>query len=328
MTKKLRFNGWFMASVLAIFLLAAGTVSADWATPTIDGTKDVDYGTTISSQTVQTNFGDADGSFSGGGGGELDALYLANDDTNLYIMLTGNVEIPSDNGVFILFDNTADATGETTLTSIPASKDGLFGNDSLGTSEMPAGFNADVGLMWKNFGSPMSYVFVVADFSTNSEAASADTATGATDSPAISLNQMLDGNTYSFGFDNSNAAGVSGGTIAGDPVAADAVNTGLEIAIPLNVLGLTAPPRRSPPADLHVMAFYTSGSFGSDLFISNQFLPPLPTPMDNVGGPADPADSNPLIPNYDFGINGLNLNYATYTLAGPPADAQNWNMYE
>ena len=76
------------------------------------------------------------------------------------------------------------------------------------------------------------------------------------------------------GYDNSNTAGVTGGTAAADQTAAAAVTTGLELSIDLADLGYTGGP-------INVMVGQ-NGS-GHD-FWSNQFLGGLAAPQGNLGG--------------------------------------------
>ena len=59
-----------------------------WAVPTVDGTRDAEYGSALAVQTVQTQFGDANPN----NGSELDAAYAVCDAARLYLLLTGNIE--------------------------------------------------------------------------------------------------------------------------------------------------------------------------------------------------------------------------------------------
>jgi hypothetical protein len=79
----------------------------------------------------------------------------------------------------------------------------------------------------------------------------------------------------SIGWNNTNAAGVNGNSgTAANPVAADAVNTGMEISIPLSALG-------NPSGPILVLADVNGGG---DSYLSNQFLPGLPVGTGNLGG--------------------------------------------
>ena len=76
-------------------------------------------------------------------------------------------------------------------------------------------------------------------------------------------------------YDNSNAAGI-GGTAgnAADQSAAQAVTTGIEIAIPLAAIG-------SPAGDFKVSAMVNNSNHN---YLSNQFLGGLPVGQGNLGG--------------------------------------------
>src|SRR5688572_16654894 len=65
----------------AALAIGAGAVQA---APTVDGTRDAEYGGALAVQTVQTGFGD---NFS-----EMDAGYASMQGGKLYLMLTGNIE--------------------------------------------------------------------------------------------------------------------------------------------------------------------------------------------------------------------------------------------
>jgi hypothetical protein len=76
------------------------------------------------------------------------------------------------------------------------------------------------------------------------------------------------------GYDNSNTAGVAGGTGAANQAAAAAVTTGLELGVALSDLGYAGGP-------IHVMVGQNGG--GHDYW-SNQFLSGLPTGLMNGSG--------------------------------------------
>jgi hypothetical protein len=78
-----------------------------------------------------------------------------------------------------------------------------------------------------------------------------------------------------FGWDNTNDAGVSGGTGAADQVAAAAVTTGMEFSIHLDDLGDPA-----PGSEIKIAAFYASSNVD---YISNQSLPAFTPPQHNLG---------------------------------------------
>ena len=75
-------------------------------------------------------------------------------------------------------------------------------------------------------------------------------------------------------YDNSNTAGVTGGTGAADQMAAAAATTGLELGIALSDLGYTG-------GMLRVMVGQNNQDHN---YWSNQFLGGLPAPQGNLGG--------------------------------------------
>ena len=78
----------YYLTIAIVCLLAAPAI----AQPTVDGTLDASYGSAISVQTVQTQFGDASDPAGLGGGGELNAAYATIDAGRLFVLLTGNIE--------------------------------------------------------------------------------------------------------------------------------------------------------------------------------------------------------------------------------------------
>jgi hypothetical protein len=85
------------------------------------------------------------------------------------------------------------------------------------------------------------------------------------------LSQNLD-----FAFDNSNLAGVLGGTGAADQAAAAAVTTGLELSISLADLG--------NPGIGDVLQVVVAQNNGDHNYLSNQVLGGLPAGTGNLGG--------------------------------------------
>lgn len=77
-------------------------------------------------------------------------------------------------------------------------------------------------------------------------------------------------------FNNSNVAGITGGTGPADPLAAVAVQTGLELAIPLSAIGNPA------PGDVILISAHVNGS--NHDYLSNQSLGGYLPPQGNLGG--------------------------------------------
>ncbi|MEM9080075.1 MAG: PEP-CTERM sorting domain-containing protein [Verrucomicrobiota bacterium] len=231
----------------------------------VDGTLDSDYGSALATQSVETQFGDSAGGFSGGG--ELDAAYARVQGGRLFVMLTGNIE-PNFNKVSIFIDSKAG--GENTLVS----QDYDFGNvaNNLAGLTFDSGFAADYHLFGRWGGGAFELEFVDRDNgSTTPTVFEGDASTG---SGTAVQSGTISGTTIDFGFNNNNSAGVAGGTAAADQIAAAAVTTGLEFSIDLADLG-------SPTGDIRIFAGYGNGDHN---FWSNQILGGLPADTGNLGG--------------------------------------------
>jgi hypothetical protein len=243
---------------LAIACLMAAPVSAQ----VIDGTRDAVYGAPLSVQTVQTGFGDANPN----GGSELNAGYATIAGGYLNLMLTGNIE-GNFNKLEIFIDSKAG--GQSVFDS--------SGNDGAGAMDgltFDAGFTADYHIIVRR-GNAGNDQFDI-DFANlgaqsasgygavfgNSQVGSGSTGTGVNASPIL------------VAYDNSNAAGVTGGSGAADQGAAAAVTTGLELAISLSDLGYAG-------GSINIMAGVNNQGHN---YWSNQFLGGLAAPQGNLGG--------------------------------------------
>lgn len=269
-----------MIATVAVLLTAAPVLAA----PLVDGTRDVDYGSPLAVQTVQTQFGDNTDPLGFGGGGELDAAYATVTGGRLYVLLTGNIE-PSFNKVSVFFDTKPG--GENVLSGVPQYD---FNNVSqnFGGLMFDAGFEADYHL-YARWGGGAFEVDIVdraggtsAAVNGNGAAASVGAGTGiqaGTVNPGDVgfgaagpfLNAPLE-----FGFNNTNILGVQGGTGAANQAAAAAVPTGLEFSIDLADLG-------SPSIGDQIKIHAVYGN-GDNNFHSNQTLAGLPAGTGNLGG--------------------------------------------
>lgn len=301
---------------------AAGVValagSAFAGTPIVDGSRDAVYGSPLALQTVQTQFGDSNNGQVFGNGNELNGLYATADNDNLYVLLTGNMS--GDNAITFFFENTGIAPGTNVLPNISGSIDDFFASaDSYGGTTMSAGFAPQRGYMWKYFDFPNDNVPDFIGCLANFPAATADNGTngafttgpGANPgiSPVFSLGTF---NGFQVAINGANTAGVtSGDGPFSDPVATAAVSTGMEFQIPLSALGLVPGAGHS----VKILAVLSGGSFNFGTFISNQTLPPLPTPQGNLGVP-DNAATKAIIGS---------IAPATYVL--PAANVADWMMY-
>jgi autotransporter-associated beta strand protein len=243
----------------------------------VSGTRSAGYGSPLSTQTINTGFGDSTlGDGSSGGGSELDAAYATVQGGELYVFLSGNFEAGTNANHVNLFIDNGSGQGQNVLA---AGSSGFLGG--LNGSVFSPGFNATYALDANDY----QNTFYLDQYDLINNKANyfgsiplspivAGQSTG-----GIGNNQNLSG--LKVGFNNTNAAGVNGtsGTAA-DPVAADAVSTGLEYGIPLSALGNPA-----AGSTLKILADVNGSSNG---YLSNQFLPGLPVGSVNVGSNASP----------------------------------------
>jgi hypothetical protein len=262
--------------VLVLGLMATPALAA----PVLDGTLDGSY-SLRATQTVQTQFGDANPN----GGSELDAGWAQIDSGNLYLMLTGNLE--NNFNKLDVFIATGAAGGQNKLQADANSGGNNPTNDGWAnkfaglTFDSP--FAANYMLILRNGNSGGDRFDI--DFATIGGGASAFEAAGnvfgGTQQGSNASALPIAG--IGVAYNNSNTAGVTGGTAAADQAAAQAVTTGIELKIPLTALG-------SPnPANIKVSAMVNGSNHD---FLSNQFLGGLAAPQGNLGGNLGQIDLN------------------------------------
>ena len=235
----------------------------------VDGSLDAAYGAPLSTQTVNSGFGDStSGNGTSSSGSELDAAYANVSNGNLYLFFSGNFENNGNHVNIFIADNRSG--GQNVLTGL---SNPLGGANGL---TLPTGFNATYILDGNDYNN--TFYFDQYDLTHN---------TTGNYLGAVNLNNGI-GNVQNLtgiavGVNNTNAAGVDGtGGTAANASSANAVTTGLEFAIPLSALG-------SPTGSIQVLAAINSNG---DNFLSNQFLPGLPLSYGNLGSPASVDLSN------------------------------------
>ena len=205
--------------VVAASLVALLAASPAWALPTIDGTRDVEYGAAKAVQTVETQFGY---NFS-----ELNAAYASCVDGRLSLMVTGNLEanfnrievfIDSRAGGQSVFDSSGNANAQT--------MDGLV---------FDAGFTADyhVTAHRGNDGGNLTVNLDFADLGAQTASGYQDIMAGSGVDGTGATGTGVNGSAIFVGYDNSNIAGGGGSTGAANQAAAAAVTTGCELGIAL-----------------------------------------------------------------------------------------------
>lgn len=266
-----------MKRYLAVVI--AGAVAAAANAQTIDGSLDGSYGAARAVQTVETQFGD---NFS-----ELDAAYATVSGGVLKVMLTGNLEA-NFNKLNIFIDSKAGGQNVLDAGANP-------GNDNWANKHhgftFDSGFAADYMLIFRhgNGGTQfdVDYAVVGGGFLDGGLVGTFDNST-----TTGNLNAVIGGNNVAMTvkLNNSNAAGVLGGTNAADQAAALAVTTGLEFSIPLAAIG-------NPGGDFRLSVMVNGSNHD---YLSNQFLGGLSAPQGNLGG--DGAG------NFNGSVGGIDLN--------------------
>lgn len=259
-------------------IAAAATVAAfaaiASAAPTLDGALDAAYGGPKAVQSVGTQFGNANaGNSVSANGSELNNAYGVVEGGVLYLFLGGNLE-SNFNKLELFFDSVAGGQNKLRGDNPDVDFNGLnrMGDDGSGNGlRFDAGFEADAYLMLTNgnTGSGIQY------FANYAQILSAGGGTGAfVGGSDVGQTSITGGNGINIVTNNSNVGGVGsfGNPNDSDPAL---VGTGMELAIPLSLLG-------DPTGDIRITAFINGG--GHD-FASNQFLGGLPGGTANLGEP-------------------------------------------
>ena len=246
---------------LAIACAMAAPVSA----VTLDGSIAGDGYSLVATQTVDTGFGD---NFS-----ELDAAWGQVQGGVLYVTLTGNLE-GNFNKLNIFIDSVAG--GENVITLPFGSGGNNPGNDNWANKyagfTFDAGFAADYMLINRR-GNGNTYDF---DFNSVGNPGLVEASGNIFGGSMSGVNPSVGASALGVAFDNSNVAGIGGGTGAANAAAAQAVMTGLELAIPLSAIG-----NPGPGACIKISAMVNGSNHD---FLSNQFLGGLPAGQGNLGG--------------------------------------------
>ncbi len=228
-----------MRSIVALLLVALLALPAV-AVPTVDGTRDAEYGPPIVVQAVETQFGDA-APPGGLGGSELDAAYATIVGNRLYLMFTGNQE-PNFNKLEVFIDSVAG--GENTLSNMPQYdffNGSSWNSQNLGGLTFDTPFTADYHLLsaWGGGGTgPYEVSFV----NRNGGAAAMVPGSAEASGPAVGL---IATGLIPAGDVGPNASG----TVRSRRTSRSPSTTTTAPASPAGPLPQTRPPpRRSPPA--------------------------------------------------------------------------------
>jgi len=245
--------GWWAAS-------ARAGITIDGSLSSSEG-----YGSPLSTQTINTGFGDniSDSSGNSSGGSELDALYAVVTNGYLYLFIAGNLQANGNNiGVFIA-DGQAGGQPVLEIGGSPAEA-------AMNGSTFSAGFHPNLLFSFTNSVATLSVDEVVLSGSSGTVSNLGSVAL----SGGIGNDQDLGGSGLAVGFNNSNTGGVNGnGGTSADQAAADSVTTGLELGIPLYALG-------NPSGSDRIRAGINGKGFD---YWSDQFLPGLAIGTGNLG---------------------------------------------
>ncbi len=243
-------SAYLCATIAATFVINAQAIS-------IDGTLDAGYGSALAVQTVNTGFGDSTiGDGTSFGGSELDAAYGSISGGYLYLFLAGNFQNNGNHLNVFLSDGRA---GQSTL----AAAGGTAAN--MNGSVFSSGFQATYMLDLNDYANTV-YVEEHNLFGTPTG--------GYVGSFSLSggIGGGTPGGSIQYALNNLNVGGVNGSTgTAANAATAQAVTTGMEIAIPLSLLG--------SPTSVSVLASINGGGDG---YLSNQFLTGLGVGSGNV----------------------------------------------
>lgn len=236
----------------------------------VDGTAEVDYGAPVSVQNVGTEFGNSDlGTPDWANGSEVDAGYAFVANGYLHVVIAGNLE-SNYNKLELFIDSKSGGQNKLRGDNLDVDYNALnrMGDDGSGNGlTFDDGFAADywVGI---TCGGPEFAIFANCSELLTDGGEGAGGYIGSTTAQVA----LIAENGIEVALDNSNAAGVVGGTAADDGAG---VTTGAEYKIPLSLIGYTC-------GEIRVCAFVNGG--GHD-YLSNQVLGGCGEGVGNLGEP-------------------------------------------
>lgn len=257
------------------FAAASAVAGTLMAAPTVDGTRDAEYGSALAVQSTGTSFGNnTNPSVNQNGGSELDAAYGVVDGANLHIFLAGNLE-SNFNKLDIFIDSRAGGQNRLRGDNPDVSFNGLnrMGDNGTGNGlTFDSAFSSDYFLSTSggNVGGT-DFKFFANFAETNTGGGGAGAFIGES---AVNGTLLNASNGVVIGYNLSNVLGVNS---RGNPNDSDpaTVATGIEISIPLSLLNIDG-------NEVRVTAFVNGGSHD---FLSNQILGAAPAGSDHLGEP-------------------------------------------
>ena len=269
MRKALRVGVPAIAACAAAAVLTGAATSASAQITGNLGTTSVAYGSPLAVQTINTGFGDAAGNNDSGGGSELDAAYGTISGSNLDLFISGNVE-SNGNHLNVFVDG--GALGQNVL-AVPATASMQTMNGSI--------FSPNFQATWAFDTNDYAGTFYSEEYTYNGPGSLTGGYVGSVPESSTGIvptGTLPSGGGYpaftSLAVNNNNASTMGATGTAANPAAMLATTTGIELQIPLSVIGYTGGP-------IMVLADVNGGGDG---YLSNQFLPGLAVGTGNVGG--------------------------------------------
>jgi len=245
---------------------------------TIDGTAEAAYGPAHAVQQLPTAFGDSDLGLPGeANGSELDQAFGKIADGNLYLAFTGNLE-SNLNDLEIFLDVMPGGQHRLLGNNVVIADDALgrMGDDGSGNGlTFDSGFEADAYLTVSCGETPVRVLAYGALLPTGGGGGDGQYIGATTPASGGILYGLQPGDTNGgirLTLDNSNTGGVY--EVVGPYTSPETVTTGVEIAVPLDVIG--------NPDCVRVTVF-VNGQLHD--YVSNQVLPSLPPGTGNLGDP-------------------------------------------
>ena len=258
-------------------LAVLAVTPASLAQIVVDGTAEKAYGEALAVQNVQTGFGNAtQGQIDLAFGSEIDGIFARIEGGILFVVIAGNLE-SNFNKLDVFFDTREGGQNRLRGDNPNVDFDGLnrMGDDGTGNGlTFDECFSADFYVTATN-GIPGGGSF--STFSNISQILTDGGGIGVYIGSGGAGTNIINNTEYGVqvGLNNSNTGGVDGGN---GPADGSGVRTGVELALPLDLLGVDP----VTPQNIKICAFI-NGS-GHD-FASNQFIAPLGPDTANLGEP-------------------------------------------
>jgi hypothetical protein len=261
-----------MRTTLSLIATLGAVSAANAQSIILDGVADKAYGAAVIVQNTQTQFGDSNlGTVDRANGSEIDGAFAKVEGGFLYLLVAGNLE-SNFNKLEVFIDAVPGGQNRLRGDNLDVDFNGLnrmgdnLGNKAPDGLTFDKGFEADFWVGLTCGGDNFAVYMNRATLPTGGAGTGGYLGTGGA-GLAGAINDFVDQNPsgagFGYGLDNSNIAGVAGGT---DIASGAGVSTGVEFKIPLSAI----PGYKT--GDLKLCVF-VNGS-GHD-YLSNQVLGPL-----------------------------------------------------